>query len=40
MEQVDGVPEMQDRLIVAEVLAYHAPLISKDEVLRVGPRWM
>ena len=34
MEKVDGVSEMHDRLIVAEALAHHAPLISKDEVLR------
>jgi PIN domain nuclease of toxin-antitoxin system len=34
MEQVEGVSEMHDRLIAAEALAHHAPLISKDEVLR------
>ena len=34
MEEIDGVPEMHDRLIVAEALAHHAPLISKDSELR------
>lgn len=34
MERVEGVSEMHDRLIVAEALAHHAPLISKDAVLR------
>ena len=34
MEHVVGVTEMHDRLIAAEALARHAPLISKDEVLR------
>ena len=34
MEEIDGVPEMHDRLIVAEALVHHAPLISKDGALR------
>lgn len=34
MEEVSGVSEMHDRLIAAESLAHHAPLITKDEVLR------
>ena len=34
MEQVEGVFEMHDRLIAAESLLRHAPLITKDEVLR------
>ena len=34
MERVEGVFEMHDRLIAAEGLLRHAPLITKDEVLR------
>ena len=34
MEQVEGIFEMHDRLIAAEGLLRHAPLITKDEVLR------
>lgn len=34
MEQVTGVPEMHDRLIAAEALVHHAPVISRDMVLR------
>ncbi len=36
MEKVGGVPEMHDRLIAAEALAYEAPVISKDEALRAS----
>ena len=34
MESIAGVPEMHDRLIVAEALVHAAPVISKDETLR------
>ena len=36
MEEVAGVPEMHDRLIVAEALVHQAPIISRDEMLRVS----
>jgi len=34
LEAIDGVPEMHDRLIVAEALVHHAPIISRDRLLR------
>ena len=34
MEEVDRVTEMHDRLIAAEALVWHAPIITRDEVLR------
>ena len=34
MGEIDGVAEMHDRLIVAEALAWQAPIITNDEVIR------
>ena len=36
MEHVEGVLEMHDRLIAAESILLHAPIITKDEVLRTN----
>jgi len=36
MEEVTGVPEMHDRLIVAEALVHQAPIISRDAALRAS----
>lgn len=38
LESVDGVSEMHDRLIAAEALVHHAPIVSKDHVLRGNPK--
>ena len=32
LERVEGAPEMHDRLIAAEALVHHAPIVSKDDV--------
>ncbi len=37
LEHVEGVSEMHDRLIAAEALVHHAPIVSKDNVLRGNP---
>lgn len=37
LERVEGVSEMHDRLIAAEALVHHAPIVSKDQVLRENP---
>ncbi len=37
LERVEGVSEMHDRLIAAEALVHHAPIVSKDNVLRGNP---
>ncbi len=34
MGEIDGVVEMHDRLILAEALAWQAPIITNDEVIR------
>ena len=34
MESIAGVTEMHDRLIAAEAMVHHAPVISRDEVLQ------
>ena len=37
LERVEGVSEMHDRLIAAEALVHHAPIVSKDDVFRGNP---
>ena len=37
LERVEGVSEMHDRLIAAEALVHHAPIVSRDNVLRENP---
>ena len=37
LDRVEGVSEMHDRLIAAEALVQHAPIVSKDQVLRGNP---
>lgn len=34
IEAMVSIPEMHDRLVVAEALVHHAPIISSDSVLR------
>ena len=36
MEEVAEVPEMHDRLIIAEALVHQAPVISRDEAIRAS----
>ena len=36
MEKVADVPEMRNRLISAEALVFQAPVISKDQALRMS----